>query len=185
LGYDVIASYDIETAGVRNLSGALGHPPPAGDAFKNLRTRSTVKGNDDGEFEFVFWQVSGLVALATTAHLEGVVLTQTSVTLLTGASVNGRLLAQTAVNIDSSTVVQPAPYPQTNIAKPEQGMIARPNLHLRDETASIFSIRSAREAKRPIRGTYVRHIQYRLDSPSIKAYCLKQMFVEHGRLGPM
>ena len=38
---------------------------------------------------------------------EGVVLTQTSVTLRTGASINGRLLAQTAVNIDSSTVVEP------------------------------------------------------------------------------
>ena len=34
---------------------------------------------------------------------------QTGITLKTGASINGRLLAQTAVNIDSSTVVQPAP----------------------------------------------------------------------------
>jgi len=57
----------------------------------------------------VFWQVAGLVDLGTTAHLEGVILTQTSITLRTGASVNGRLLAQTAVNIDSSTVVEPAP----------------------------------------------------------------------------
>jgi hypothetical protein len=36
-------------------------------------------------------------------------LTQTSVTLRTGASINGRLLAQTAVNLDSSSVVEPAP----------------------------------------------------------------------------
>jgi hypothetical protein len=57
----------------------------------------------------VFWQVSGLVDLGTTAHLEGIVLSQTSITLRTGASVNGRLLAQTAVTIDGSTVVQPAP----------------------------------------------------------------------------
>jgi hypothetical protein len=56
----------------------------------------------------VFWQVAGLVDLGTTAHCEGVVLTQTSVTLRTGASINGRLLAQTAVNIDGSTVVEPA-----------------------------------------------------------------------------
>jgi hypothetical protein len=55
----------------------------------------------------IFWQVSGLVDLGTTAHCEGVVLTQTAVTLRTGASINGRLLAQTAVNIDSSTVVAP------------------------------------------------------------------------------
>ncbi len=57
----------------------------------------------------VFWQVAGLVDLGTTSHCEGVVLTQTSVTLRTGASINGRLLAQTAVDIDSSTVVEPAP----------------------------------------------------------------------------
>jgi len=57
----------------------------------------------------IFWQVAGLVDLGTTAHIEGVVLTQTSVTLRTGASINGRLLAQTAVNLDGSTVVEPAP----------------------------------------------------------------------------
>jgi hypothetical protein len=56
----------------------------------------------------VFWQVSGLVDLGTTAHGEGVVLTQTSITLRTGASINGRLLAQSAVNLDGSTVVAPA-----------------------------------------------------------------------------
>ena len=56
----------------------------------------------------VFWQVAGLVDLGTTAHCEGVVLTQTSVTLRTGASINGRLLAQTAVNLDGSAVVEPA-----------------------------------------------------------------------------
>jgi hypothetical protein len=55
----------------------------------------------------VFWQVAGLVDLGTTAHAEGVILTQTSVTLRTGASINGRLLAQTAVNIDGSSVVEP------------------------------------------------------------------------------
>jgi hypothetical protein len=57
----------------------------------------------------VFWQVAGLVDLGTTAHGEGVILTQTAVTLRTGASINGRLLAQTAVSIDASTVVEPAP----------------------------------------------------------------------------
>jgi hypothetical protein len=55
----------------------------------------------------VFWQVAGLVDIGTTAHCEGIVLTQTSVTLGTGASINGRLLAQTAVDIDGSTVFAP------------------------------------------------------------------------------
>jgi hypothetical protein len=57
--------------------------------------------------ENVFWQVAGLVELGTTAHGEGIVLTQTSITLRTGASIDGRLLAQTAVDLDSSTVVEP------------------------------------------------------------------------------
>jgi hypothetical protein len=58
--------------------------------------------------ENVFWQVAGHVVLGTTAHCEGIVLAQTSITLQTGASMNGRLLAQTAVDIDGSAVVEPA-----------------------------------------------------------------------------
>jgi hypothetical protein len=57
----------------------------------------------------VFWQVSGLVDLGTTAHIEGVILCQTAITLRTGASIAGRLLAQSAVAIDASTVTSPAP----------------------------------------------------------------------------
>jgi hypothetical protein len=57
--------------------------------------------------ENVFWQVAGLVEIGTTAHAEGIVLTQTSITLRTGASIDGRLLAQTAVDLDTSTVVEP------------------------------------------------------------------------------
>jgi len=57
----------------------------------------------------VFWQVAGLVSVGTTAHMEGVVLSQTGITLDTGASINGRLLAQTAVVIRAATVTQPAP----------------------------------------------------------------------------
>ena len=58
--------------------------------------------------ENVFWQVAGFVELGTTAHLEGIVITQTAIEVRTGASVNGRLLAQTAVELDSSVVVEPA-----------------------------------------------------------------------------
>ena len=57
----------------------------------------------------VFWQVSGSVEIGTTAHCEGIILTQTAIAMRTGASINGRLLAQTAVTLDSSTVVEPAP----------------------------------------------------------------------------
>lgn len=58
--------------------------------------------------ENVTWQVDGLVDIGTTAHLEGVVLSQTSITLRRGASINGRLFAQTAVNLDGSSVIVPA-----------------------------------------------------------------------------
>jgi hypothetical protein len=71
-------------------------------ATKVLLTGGAVARN-------VFWQVGGAVALGTTAHIEGVVLTQTAATLGTGASIHGRLLAQTAVTLDGSTVVEPAP----------------------------------------------------------------------------
>jgi hypothetical protein len=56
----------------------------------------------------VFWEVAGLVDVGTTAHVEGVFMSQTSIGLGTGASITGRLLAQTAVNIESSAVVEPA-----------------------------------------------------------------------------
>ena len=55
----------------------------------------------------VFWQVAGSVALGTTSHFEGVILTQTAIALHTGASINGRLFAQTAVTLDRSTVIEP------------------------------------------------------------------------------
>jgi hypothetical protein len=57
----------------------------------------------------IFWQVAGGVgvALGTTAHFEGIILSQAAITLQTGASVNGRLLAQTAVTLDANTVTQP------------------------------------------------------------------------------
>ena len=55
----------------------------------------------------VFWQVAGSVAIGTTAHIEGIILTQTSIALDTGASITGRLLAQTAVTLDTSRVREP------------------------------------------------------------------------------
>lgn len=57
----------------------------------------------------VFWQVAGVVSIGTTAHMEGVVLGQTSITLATGASANARLFAQTAVSLAGNIVVRPAP----------------------------------------------------------------------------
>jgi hypothetical protein len=47
--------------------------------------------------------------LGASAHFEGVVLAKAAINLGNLASVNGRLLAHTSVNIDQSTVTQPAP----------------------------------------------------------------------------
>ena len=55
----------------------------------------------------VFWQVSGVVEIGTTAHIEGVILAQTQINMLTGSSIKGRLLAQTAVTLDTATVTEP------------------------------------------------------------------------------
>lgn len=78
---------------------------------KNLTVSSAAKVHLAGGAvaKNVVWQVAGSVDIGTTAHVEGVILGQTSITLRTGASAHGRLLAQTAVSIDGSSVVEPAP----------------------------------------------------------------------------
>ncbi len=53
----------------------------------------------------IFWQVTGLVDIGTTAEVRGTILCATGITLETGASVQGRLLAQTAVVLDGNRVV--------------------------------------------------------------------------------
>ena len=57
----------------------------------------------------IFWQTFGVASLGTTAHFEGVILSQTAITLNTGATMNGRALAQTAVTLNANSVTQPAP----------------------------------------------------------------------------
>lgn len=57
----------------------------------------------------VFWQVVGAVDIGAAAHMEGVILSRSSITLGAGASAIGRLLAQTSINLDANVVTQPAP----------------------------------------------------------------------------
>jgi hypothetical protein len=58
--------------------------------------------------ENIFWQVAGFVSVGTTAHMEGIVLSMTSITFKTGSSLNGRILAQTACVLQSATITAPA-----------------------------------------------------------------------------
>ena len=75
----------------------------------NLSLSSAVKITLSGgaQAKNIFWQVAGTVTLGSTSHFEGVILSQTSITLVTGASMNGRALAQTAVILDANTVTHP------------------------------------------------------------------------------
>ena len=76
---------------------------------ENLTLSSDVEVTLTGgaQAQNIFWQVAGEVTVGTNAHMEGVILSKTGITLTTGATLNGRLLAQTAVILDENRVVQP------------------------------------------------------------------------------
>jgi hypothetical protein len=62
---------------------------------------------DGAQAKNIFWQVAGQVTVATTAHMEGILLVKTAAVFETGSSINGRVLTQTACTLDSTTVTQP------------------------------------------------------------------------------
>jgi hypothetical protein len=55
----------------------------------------------------IFWQVAGQATIGANSHFEGIILSQTGITLQTGASYKGRMLAQTAVILDQNVVTKP------------------------------------------------------------------------------
>ncbi len=55
----------------------------------------------------IVWVVSGAVVVNPGAHIEGVILAKTSVTLQTGTTMNGRILAQTLVALQSVSIIIP------------------------------------------------------------------------------
>jgi len=55
----------------------------------------------------IYWQVAGQVTIHATAHFEGIILSQTAITLQTGASLHGRALAQSLVALDNNAVTAP------------------------------------------------------------------------------
>jgi hypothetical protein len=54
----------------------------------------------------IFWQVAGYVAVGPGAHVEGIIICKTAVTMKTKSSINGRILAQTAVALQMTTIVE-------------------------------------------------------------------------------
>lgn len=79
----------------------------SGDLIMDAAKHITLSGG--AQAKNIFWQVAGQTVIGSTAHFEGIILSQTAVTLQTGATMNGRVLAQTAVALQSATVTQPAP----------------------------------------------------------------------------
>lgn len=77
----------------------------SGDLILSSGKRMTL--TNGARAKNIFWQVGGFVALGTTSHSEGIMLSQTAIQLGTGASLRGRLMAQTAVNIAGSTITAP------------------------------------------------------------------------------
>ena len=55
----------------------------------------------------VFWQVAGQTTIHANAHFEGIILSQTAITLQTGASMNGRAFAQSLIALDNNAITAP------------------------------------------------------------------------------
>jgi Ice-binding-like len=55
----------------------------------------------------IFWQVAGQATLHANSHFEGILLSQTGITLQTTASFHGRALAQTLVAVDNNAITAP------------------------------------------------------------------------------
>lgn len=55
----------------------------------------------------IFWQVAGSTSIGTTAAFQGIVLSQTLISMNTGSTIVGRALAQTAVTLNAATVTNP------------------------------------------------------------------------------
>jgi len=56
----------------------------------------------------IFWSVAEEFIMEGTAHMEGVLLVKTAVTMKTGSTMNGRVLSQTAVVLQVATVAEPS-----------------------------------------------------------------------------
>lgn len=79
----------------------------SGDLSLSSAVNITLSGG--AQAKNIFWQVAGTATLGTSAHFEGIILSQTSIILNTSSSTNGRLLAQSAIALDQSTVTEPTP----------------------------------------------------------------------------
>lgn len=73
----------------------------------DLSTATRVILSGGAQAKNIFWQVSGETTIHADAHFEGVILSQTGITLQTTASLHGRALAQTLIAIDDNAITAP------------------------------------------------------------------------------
>lgn len=101
-GTGVLISTDVTLSGGPNDTWIF---QIAGDLTQSSATQVVLAGG--ALAKNVFWQTFGAADIGTTATFNGILLSQTSISVATGAVVNGRLLAQTAVSLDQNRVTQP------------------------------------------------------------------------------
>ena len=56
----------------------------------------------------IFWRTAGVAAIGTTATFQGILMSDSAITLATGAVANGRLYAASSVTLDANAVTRPA-----------------------------------------------------------------------------
>ncbi|MDA3863420.1 MAG: ice-binding family protein [Deltaproteobacteria bacterium] len=71
-----------------------------------VASAASVILSGDALYENIIWQVGSSATLNTGSHMEGIILTMTSISMNTGATLNGRLLSQSAVTMDDNTVTE-------------------------------------------------------------------------------
>lgn len=73
----------------------------------DLSTSTAVILGGGAQAKNIYWQVAGEVTIHANAHFEGIILSQTGVTLQTTASLHGRVLAQSLIAIDDNAITAP------------------------------------------------------------------------------
>ncbi len=59
------------------------------------------------EAKNIYWQVAGTVTIEPNAHMEGVIMSKTGITMQTTATLHGRALAQTLIALDNNAITAP------------------------------------------------------------------------------
>jgi hypothetical protein len=73
----------------------------------DVSTAKNVRLAGGAQAKNIFWQVAGQATIHANAHFEGVILSQTGITLQTTATLHGRALAQSLIAIDNNAVTAP------------------------------------------------------------------------------